>query len=151
MRNLALSLATGRPFANIAPYSKPRRVVLIDFETRLRRLRKDINKMVERFSTDERAQVDENFLVICDCVVNEEPLSLSTSDHMAQVVRNVRAFKEDIVIIDTISASFAIREENSNSEVMGVILKPMARMAHETQTAILGVHHIGKGGDDNRV
>lgn len=148
IRNLILSLATGRPFANIAPWRKPRRVVLLDFETRLRRLRKDINKMLDAFSSEERALVDENFHVICDRLVNDEPLSLSTVEHMARVVRDVRAFRADIVIVDTISAAFAVQEENSNSEVMRVILKPLARMAREAQTAILGAHHVGKGGSE---
>lgn len=148
IRNLILSLASGRPFANIAPWRKPRRVVLLDFETRLRRLRKDINKMLEAFSSEERALIDENFHVICDRLVNDEPLSLSTAEHMACVVRDVRSFRADIVVVDTISAAFAVQEENSNSEVMRVILKPLGRLARETQSAVLGAHHVGKSGTE---
>lgn len=75
--SLILSLASGRPFVSLAPWRKPRRVVLLDFESRLRRLRDDTNKMLQSFSTEERALVDENFNLICEQLVNDEPLDLN--------------------------------------------------------------------------
>jgi replicative DNA helicase len=148
IRNLILSLACGRPFANIATWRKPRRVVLLDFESRLRRLRKDTDKMLQSFSQDERTLVDENLQLVCDRLVNDEPLSLSNEEHIARLSREIRAWRADLVIVDTITAAFNVKDENSNSEVAKVILKPLIRMARETQAAILAAHHVGKGGSE---
>jgi replicative DNA helicase len=150
IRNLILSLACGRPFANIAPLRKPRRVVLLDFESRLRRLQKDTDKMLQVFSDHERALIDENLQIVCDCQTNDEPLSLSTDQHMARLTRDIRAWHADLIIVDTITAAFNVKDENSNSEVANVILKPLIRMARETQSAIIAAHHVGKGGEEGR-
>lgn len=151
IRNLILSLACGRPFANIAPLRKPRRVVLLDFESRLRRLQKDTDKMLQIFSDQERALIDENLQIVCDCLTNDEPLSLSTDQHMARLTRNIRAWRADLIIVDTITAAFNVKDENSNSEVANVILKPLIRMARDTQAAVIAAHHVGKaGGEEGR-
>lgn len=148
IRNLILSLACGRPFADISPLRKPRRVVLLDFESRLRRLQKDTDKMLQVFSDHERALIDENLQIVCDCQTNDEPLSLSTDQHMARLTRDVRAWHADLIIVDTITAAFNVKDENSNSEVANVIIKPLIRMARETQAAIIAAHHVGKGGGE---
>lgn len=149
IRNIILSLATGRTFANIVPWRKPRRVVLLDFESRLRRLRKDTDIMLEMFSHEERALVDENLHMVCDKLINDEPLSLSNEQHLTRLTRDIRAWQADLVIVDTITAAFNVKDENSNSEVAKVILKPLIRMARETQAAILAAHHVGKGSSED--
>jgi membrane protease YdiL (CAAX protease family) len=53
-------------------------------------------------------------------------------------------FGADLVVVDTISAAFAVKDENSNSEVASKIFKPLLRMARETKAAILAAHHVGK-------
>jgi len=148
IRNLILSLACGRPFANIVPWRKPRRVVLLDFESRLRRLRRDTDLMLRAFSDEERALVDENLYLVCDRLINDEPLSLSNEEHLSRLTRDIRAWRADLVIVDTITAAFNVKDENSNSEVAKVILKPLIRMARETQAAIIAAHHVGKGGSE---
>jgi len=148
IRNLILSLACGRPFANIAPLCKPRRVVLLDFESRLRRLQKDTDKMLQVFSDQERALIDENLQIVCDCQTNDEPLSLSTDQHMTRLTRDIRAWRADLIIVDTITAAFNVKDENSNSEVANVILKLLIRMARDAQAAIIAAHHVGKGGSE---
>lgn len=149
IRNLILSLACGRPFANIAPSQKPRRVILLDFESRLRRLQRDINNMLQILSDNERALIDENLNLVCDRLVNDEPLTLSNEEHLACLTRDIRDWRADLVVVDTISAAFNVKDENSNSEVAKVILKPLIRMARETESAILAAHHVGKGSSED--
>lgn len=149
IRNLIVSLACGRPFANIAPSRKPRRVILLDFESRLRRLQRDINNMLQILSDNERALVDENLNLVCDRLINDEPLTLSNEEHFSWLTRDIRDWRADLVVVDTISAAFNVKDENSNSEVAKVILKPLIRMARETQSAILAAHHVGKGSSED--
>lgn len=148
IRNLAISLAIGKPFANLATLSTRRRVVLIDFETPKQTLQADIAQMVAELSDGERTAAAENLYLMCDECINEEPLSLSVTDHMRRVVRTVLGFGADLIVVDTISAAFDIEDENSNAEVMREILRPLRRLASETNSAVIGLHHIGKGSGD---
>jgi|ERR1051326_1198880 replicative DNA helicase len=148
IRNLAIALAIGKPFANLATLSTKRRVVLIDFETPKQTLQTDIGQMVAGLADHERTAAAENLFFMCDECINEEPLSLSTPDHMRRVVRTALGFRADLIIVDTISAAFNIEDENSNAEVNREILKPLRRLASETNTAVMGLHHMGKGSGD---
>jgi hypothetical protein len=123
--------------------------VLLDFETRLRRLQRDIKIMLQCLSEEERSLVAANFAVVCDATINDEPLSLSNEDHLRQITADIRGFRADLIVIDTASAAFSTRDENSNSEVAARILKPLIRMARETQAAILIAHHVGKSGSED--
>jgi hypothetical protein len=104
--------------------------------------------MLQVFSDQERALIDENLQIVCDRETNDEPLSLSTDQHMARLTRDIRAWRADLIIVDTITAAFNVKDENSNSEVANVILKPLIRMARDTQAAIIAAHHVGKGGSE---
>jgi hypothetical protein len=150
LRNLALSLACGRGYPPIVRGGQARRVLLLDFETRLSRFQRDIKKMLENLSPDERALVADNFALACDMTFNDEPLTLSDEQHLGWLAMNARDFKADLIIVDTVTAAFALREENSNAEVAAKILKPLVRMARETNASVLISHHIGKGGSEER-
>lgn len=148
LRNLALMLACGRPFTPLTGFTKPRRVLLLDFETRAARFQNDITKMLAGFSTKERELISENLVICCDRMIEDEPLTLSNQQHFNFVVMQARAFKADIIVIDTLSAAFELRDENNNAEVATRALKPMIRLAREADAAVLFAHHIGKSNSE---
>lgn len=149
LRNLMLSLACGRPFAPIVERTIPRKVMLLDFETRKLRLQRDIKKMIVDFSGDERKAIDKNLTIICDEEINEEPLSLSNPHHLNFVRMLASSVKPDLLIIDTVSAAFCIRDENSNAEVGNSVFKPLIKLARDIDAAIILAHHIGKSGSED--
>lgn len=149
LRNLMLCLASGREFPPIAAKRTPRRVLLLDFETRSEKLQRDIRTMLKDFSEDERKRVDENLAFVCDEDINEEPLCLSYPLHLNFVRKEALAFKPDLVIVDTVSAAFSMRDENNNAEVNSQICKPLVKLARDLNTAILIAHHIGKSGSED--
>jgi putative DNA primase/helicase len=57
--------------------------------------------------------------------------------------------KYDLIIIDTLIATLSGRADENNNTQMGVIMNELARFAHETDTAVLLVHHTGKGSSEN--
>lgn len=144
IRNLALTLACGGEFAPLAKQGKPRRVLLLDFETRAAKLQSDIATMLTGCTQSERDLVAENFAVCCDAMIEDEPLTLSNRRHLEYVQMNAAAFKADLIIVDTVAAGFEVHEENSNAEVTARILKPLVRLAKEADASLLYAHHIGK-------
>jgi hypothetical protein len=148
LRNMALMLACGKAFSPLTGTTKPRRVVLLDFETRAARFQSDILQMLAGFSAEERELINENLVICCDAMIEDEPLTLSNESHLRFVTMNARAFKADLLIIDTLSAAFELRDENNNAEVATRALKPMIRLARETNAAVLFSHHIGKSNSE---
>lgn len=144
IRNLALSLITGRGFDPLTVNNQKRRVAIIDSEDTLTFLRSDITKMLEGFSDVEKNLVRERLLLICDVSLEDEDLMVNKSEHFSILVENLTAFKPDIVFIDTISKCFVIHNENDNSEVKERVMKPLKRLAKLTDAAVLSAHHIGK-------
>lgn len=55
----------------------------------------------------------------------------------------------DLVIVDTLIATLSGRANENDNAAMGAIVNELARVAHETDTAILLVHHTGKGAAEN--
>ncbi len=148
VRNLGLMLACGGAFTPLKSFTKPRRVLLLDFETRAARFQSDITKMMAGFSKAERELINENLVICCDVMIEDEPLTLSNPRHFDYVVMQARAFKADLIIIDTLSAAFELRDENNNAEVSTRALKPMIRLAREADAAVLFAHHIGKSNSE---
>ena len=54
----------------------------------------------------------------------------------------------DVICVDSLRAACGDADENDNA-VMGAIVQALADIAHQTQTAILTVHHTRKGGSDD--
>ncbi|MBX3057452.1 MAG: AAA family ATPase [Anaerolineae bacterium] len=55
----------------------------------------------------------------------------------------------DLVIIDTLIATLNGRANENDNASMGAVVNELARIAHDTETAILLVHHTGKGSAEN--
>jgi hypothetical protein len=59
------------------------------------------------------------------------------------------AHSPDLIILDTVSRAFTVRDENSNAEITNGVMKPLDRLAAETGAAILFCHHVGKAGSES--
>jgi hypothetical protein len=148
LRNLAICLATGKPFLPIVGEGPPRKILLLDFETRKVRLQRDIRRMAAQLGPEKKKLLRENLAVICDTRIEDEPLCLSDQRHLDYVRMNAAAFGADLLMVDTVAAAFSIREENSNAEVNSRILKPLAGLARDVGAALMIAHHIGKSGSE---
>lgn len=144
IRNLALCLITGRVFPPLTVTNHKRRVAIIDSEDTLTFLRSDLNRMLDGFSDVEKNLVSERLLLICDVSIQDEELRINKAEHFKSLVQGLSTFNPDIVFIDTISKCFVIHNENDNSEVKERVMRPLKRLAKETNAAVLSAHHIGK-------
>lgn len=144
IRNLALSLICGKAFQPFTDGGKCYRVAIIDSEDTLTFLRYDIQKMISDFSADDKENVKKNLFLICELSFGDEELKLNQKDQFQKIVATLTEFKPDMIFIDTISASFAIRNENDNAEVKEFVMKPLKRLALLTDSPVLASHHIGK-------
>ncbi|MCC6825245.1 MAG: AAA family ATPase [Acidobacteria bacterium] len=144
IRNLALCIITGRSFPPLLINDQRRRVAIIDNEDTLTFLRSDLNKMLEAFSDEEKDLVHDGLFLICEASIAGEELTLNKPEHFELVIDQLTEFRPDIIFIDTISQTFAINDENHNSEVKERVMKPLKRLAKQTNAAVMAAHHIGK-------
>lgn len=142
VRNVLLALATGSEFLPLAPMAPPRRVLLIDFESSASRLQDDLATMTRDWPAQKMAQLTENFYVTSECMIDDNLLSLS--NHMGLIEGMARQREVDLIVIDTACAGFDLRDENNNSEVSRVVLKPLLRLARLLNCAVVLLHHVGK-------
>jgi hypothetical protein len=148
IRNALLSLACGKEFFPMVESGKPRKVLLLDFETSLERLQPDLRSMTRHFTSEEMRLVAENFFVMCEGRINEDPISLSKYQHSLEVQQFARIKKIDLIVVDTLSAAFDLRNENDNAEVTRLALKPLRNLAQKVGSSLIAVHHIGKSGSE---
>ncbi|HEX8922119.1 MAG TPA: AAA family ATPase [Pyrinomonadaceae bacterium] len=150
--NITLTLAAGRTFH---PFIKEnsgdgRRVMLIDGESTLPELKADLNVMMAGWMPQERAIVEENLHIICDAEIDDEPLNLSNPQHLFAITKCAQSFKPDLIIVDTLSALFTLKNENDNSEIKRVVMQPLKKLARDANAAVWLLHHIGKQNEDGK-
>jgi hypothetical protein len=76
-------------------------------------------------------------------IIDGEPLSLSRHARALEgAVR--RASGVDVLVIDTASAAFSLRNENDNAEVANSVMKPLIKLARRLNCLVVLVHHVGK-------
>lgn len=145
LRNLAISLCVGRSFPPFGQFTLPKRIAFLDFEDTRAFMRSDYLRMLNGFSDQERDRFNSNALLLCeDTDIEGEDLRLSNYIHLALVTRRLQAFSPDLIVVDTISSAFSIRNENDNAEVRDFILRPLRQLAKDTNAVVLATHHIGK-------
>ncbi len=144
LRNLTVSLCTGKPFAPLGNFNLPKRVAFLDFEDTLTFLRQDLRVMLSAFSDADKARLNDNALLICDVRLDDEDLSLSNTFHLAQITNRLKSFAPDLIIVDTISSAFQIRNENDNAEVRTFVMRILKRLAKDCNAGVIAAHHIGK-------
>ena len=144
VRNILLSICSGRAFPPFTNSGLPKKCALIDSEDTRVFLRSDLNKMMQSFSGEEQENVEANLLIMCDVLIGNEDLRINRPDHFDKMVSEIAAHGADLVVVDTISRSFVITKENDNCEVREQVMKPLKRLAVLTNCGVLSVHHIGK-------
>jgi hypothetical protein len=122
-------------------------VMYLDFENRAAFLQKDIAKMIQNFTEEERRLIEENLFILVDQEIGRVELNLSNEDHMAALLRQVAVHRAQLIVIDTKAQAFSLTNENDNSEAERTVIKPLKHIARETDAAILLVHHIGKSNE----
>jgi hypothetical protein len=142
VRNALLALATGSEFPPLVPEGRPRRVLLVDFETSSSRLQSDLATMTKDWPTEKRALLDENLFIICDGIIGDDLFSLS--HHIGLIEGFAKRQEVDLIVVDTAAAGFDLRDENSNSEVARDLLKPLVRLSRSVGCVVVLLHHIGK-------
>jgi hypothetical protein len=149
--NIALTMAAGRTFD---PFVKGKsggyRVMLIDGESTQPELKADIERMTRGWSEGERELLRKNFHIICDAEIDEEALNLSNRSHMPTVTAAAKEFKPDLIIVDTLSALFTLKNENDNAEIKSVVMQPLKKLAKESNAVVWMLHHVGKQSEDGR-
>lgn len=146
--NLSLALACGRIFPPLVhDFGIPRKILFLDFETRLSRLKHDIARMTESLDDTERELVRRNLFVVCDASIDDEPLTLSNPSHLKLVELQAKEAKADLIIIDTAAGAFNLHNENDNAEVTRALQKPLRALACATDATVIYSHHIGKAGE----
>jgi RecA-family ATPase len=145
LRNLMVSLGVGKPFSPFGNFSLSKRVAFLDFEDTLSFLRRDLSVMLTNFSDLEKSRFNDNALLICEYADGQgEDLSLSKLQHLGVLTENLIKFAPDLIIVDTISSAFQIRDENNNAEVRRFIMRPLKQLAKDVGAAVIATHHIGK-------
>lgn len=144
VKNIAICLATGREYLPFTGGGKPKKVVLIDSEDYRSNSKRDLKWMTKDLSPADKELVKANILLICDAAIADEELQINKPSHLEILASEITSFGACLTIIDTISKSFVIANENDNSEIKERVMKPLKRLAVLTDSAVLAVHHIGK-------
>jgi len=141
-RNAALTLAAGGGFLSVVKRSVPRKVLLLNFEGAAGRFQSDLRVMTRDLTDAELTLIRENLFPTHAPVVDDEPLSLSR--HLRLIEVEAQAKGVDVVIVDTASAAFSIRNENDNAEIANYVMKRLVKLARKLNCLVILVHHIGK-------
>ena len=147
LRNIAIALATGREFLDIVAEGKPKSVLLVDYETQEAWYRKDLRTMTQEMSEDEIELLQKNFKsFVVQSRKHARSLNLSNADDRHELMEFIREEGFDLVIIDTVTQAFTIKNENDNAHIKDEIIKPLMRIANSLNCGILFAHHNGKAG-----
>jgi hypothetical protein len=120
----------------------PRKVLLLNLEGSGGWFQSDLRVMTRHFTEAERRLTRGNFSPTHAPMTRDGLLSLSR--HMRTLEREALKHQVDVIIIDTASMAFDIRNENDNAEVANHVMKPLVNLACKLNCVIILVHHIGK-------
>ena len=148
MLNLSIALAAGRPFLPFTPERvKPRRVLYLDYEASDFRLQSQLFKMLDVFLPVEKRLCEQNLHFVLHPMVNNLPLLLTERGSIKALHEYIKHHQIDLVIVDTLAQATWLNDENNNSEVQRKVVMPVSQLAHHTNTAVLLIHHEGKGSE----
>jgi len=128
---LAMCIDTGLPF--LGQETRQAKVLLIALEDGDRRVYQRAQLL--KWTPSKTARVAFN-------VANFDGPDGTPGPGLIQVEQAAANF--DLIIIDTLIATLSGRANENDNVQMGVIINTLARIAHETNTAIVLVHHTGK-------
>lgn len=148
-RNLAISEAVGKEFHPFTKEAKPKKVAFLDFEEDKSSFRDDLLVMRNYLSNEQKEHLHDNLLLLCDMQdSNGDSIKLSRASDFDAILESLSDFGPDLVIIDTLSAGFEMDDENDNGKVMSRILDPLTKLAKAANSAVIILHHPGKGGNN---
>jgi hypothetical protein len=143
--NLALSATVRREFHPLLNQSHTaQRILYIDGEATKPEVYTDVKKMLEAFTPEQVEVVKKNLFLICDAELDDEPLDLVNPEHQEIIKQKALDCKPDLIIVDTLSALMDIEDENDNAKVKKEVMKPLKKLAKQTNSAVLLLHHTGK-------
>lgn len=143
VRTAAVTLATGGELQPVVGRGAPRRVMLLNFEGSAGWFQSDLRVMTRDFTGAEFELLKANLFPTPAPMLDGEPLSLPR--HMRALENAIRrAGGADVLILDTASAAFYLRNENDNAEVANSVMKPLVKLARRLNCLIVLVHHVGK-------
>jgi hypothetical protein len=148
LRNLAVSLAFGGEYLTLAEEGEPRRVMLLDYETAQGRYVDDLRRMTAGLTDEEQSLVSENLWSYVGKSRGTPYMNLTNPEYFGRLRAEAKGFRPDLIIVDTLTAGFALQNENDNGEVTNKVMKPLASLAVEVGAAVLFAHHIGKSGSE---
>jgi hypothetical protein len=144
LRNLAISLACGRPFPPFTTGGVRRHVAFFDFEDPENLIKADMKLMVAELKPEERELAKKNIFIFAEAEIDGSELELNELSHQIKVISELESFLPDLIIIDTASRAFPLSNENDNSEVQNKVITPARRLAKALNAAVMFSHHIGK-------
>lgn len=142
--NLCLAMASGRSFAPLYKGESPKRILYLDFENRLFRFQRDLEKMREILTASEDRLVRENFHYGVDVELDGKVFMITDNDCLRSLWHYLKNNKIDFLVIDTTAQAALIFNENDNAEMQRKIVGPMKRLGARSGTAIMLIHHEGK-------
>src|SRR5262245_53993590 len=90
----------------------------------------------------QREVIMDNFVLLADPMLNEDPAMLSKPEHIKWLIRQAKRHKVGLIVIDTYKASFEV-EENDNDTVSQKVIEPLKKVMRETDCAVMLLHHCG--------
>jgi RecA-family ATPase len=109
----------------------------------------DLQIMVKNAGLDEYEQtlLRQNLRYSVDSL-HSQRLNLANPEHLAIIWKKLEEFQPDLVVIDTLSASFIFplgASHNDSGAVEAMIIQPLRELAYKLKCAILLTHHVAKG------
>jgi hypothetical protein len=147
--NHCLAAAAARKWEPLLPGApaRPLKVLYFDGESTDDELKQDTLTMLRSIGGKDGALI--NFVPIVEPQIKGESLDLANKQHFEFVKAFIAQQRPDIVVIDTIGALFTLINENDNAEVKRKVIRPLKALAAAGNCAVIGVHHIGKRGENS--
>jgi len=136
MRGMVAALADGKDFLGVDGPGRPIKVAVLDYET------------AAIFEHHQWEKVYGDALGFVQNVLVADAPPFLTLKSLPVLLGDLAAVEPDLVVIDTVSAGFLLEDENSNSEMEGVVR--LMRAIARTGPAVLALAHPSKDGSDLR-
>jgi KaiC/GvpD/RAD55 family RecA-like ATPase len=146
LHNIAVCLATGRPFPPLIPEGQtPRKILYLDFESNPWRLQSQLRILQEVLTDEEKILVGKNLHFAIEPEINGTPWRLTDIPSLLNLAKYIQKHQIDLVVVDTLAQAASLSDENNNAEVQRKVVTPIRRLVKHCDVAVLLLHHEGKG------
>lgn len=156
VHDLAVSVASGKPFLGKYPVVEPGPVILIQNENadwlmkdRTEKIvaQRDLGGKIKHIS-DRKIRVEMFPPEIPLYSINQQGFSFSNNSDLEQIEELIKEIKPVLVIFDPLYLMFG--GSLNSAEELNPILNWLLSLKNDYKTGVLLVHHYNKGTDDNR-